>query len=293
MLVVENEGSRIETERSWQNFTSQIHPLPLESLELSHPIRVENPLDIAPGATAAASLIFGYSHPDMGDYVIPERGRISLSSGFFQRSISERAKLLLHEVVHVRLFSGRLRDSYRAIREAESRPDTVLGIDMATPGFTFMWQRRCLAFDAGMFCHEVGVDKFIHAHYPQLFTEMLPDRSRFYLGKREAHNYTDLPPQLAVYLTFYRLLRAELGLLLVSAGKLRVRLQSARNRYEAELRASVNEGELGWFSEFEHSVLSIAIATDEADPNTYMGLFERVLAVPVPEGTSPKLGGTH
>jgi hypothetical protein len=278
ILVTDNENRRGDVERAWRHFMSTIVPCPLDSTEIKV---VVASLTIAPGATAAAALTPGFSHPEMSSIIEPQ-ARFEFSEGFFQRSDQEQADILLHEAVHIRFLRGRLRENYRAMRDSERHPDVDLCIDVRTPGFDFMQHRRNLAVEVLSFCQEVAVDKFIQKHYPDAFSRSLDERSRWYLGERDAFDHTALPDQLRPFLKFYRLLRAELGLLVAPVGDLRERLNAARLHDEGDLRGSVLSQDFEWFTAFKQRVLTFRIDTDEGDPDPYDELFARILAEPVP-----------
>jgi hypothetical protein len=267
-LKVTEERFIEPAEKAWRASLQAVSPLTFSCLESTAKAEVLRHLDMPPGATANAELV-------PPGRILPGYASICLSEGFFQRSQDRQVVILFHETVHIRLYRGRLTENYRLIRQQPRCVDP-------TPWFTR--DRDDLSLELLTCAQEVGVDKFIAAANcpPQVSALYFKERTSYYMNG-EAHRYDDnRSPSLAIYRLFYRLLRAELGLVVIRDDAAREQLRGLRQQYAAQLRERAGEN-LPWFQDTQRKLLSVTVDTDTPDPDAYRELFDRVRSLPVPD----------
>lgn len=266
-LYVSDHALEDTAENAWRAFL-EASPISFDDLFDSPPqVEVQAHFGMPPRAIANATLV-------LPGVVTPGHAEFCLSNSFFQRTSETQSSILLHEGIHVRLYLGRLRDNYRLIRE-QPRFCNLL------PGFEL--DRLNLSEEMLTFVQEVGVDKFIASAKltPELLSLYFDQRAWFYTNG-EANDYDDVrSPSLAIYRSFYRLLRAELGLAVTQDPKLRERLAELQRQYMTRLREDAGD-RLPWFDNVRRKLLSVTVDTEEPYADPYRELFDRIRDLPVP-----------
>lgn len=264
-LVVPDEASVESAERAWNAFRAAIRPLEFPELSADVRVGVESNMGLAPRAIATGAWV-----PPVR--MLPEYAEFHLGPAFFALDEEARMRALLHEATHVRIARTRLVANYRLIR--------------AWPRFSraenqFERDRENLAWEVLTLAQEIGVDKFLaRTDYPAgIREEYFGARARAFYTNGEGHQYDDVrSPELTKYRAFFRLLRAQLGLLLVADPVDRQRLEARRAESSAALEAVAGD-DLPWFRDLQTQLLAIDVDTEAADPNSYRELSDRILAV--------------
>lgn len=268
-LNVPTQARRNDARQSWTALTAAIHPLPYTP-DAVHPTTLERSCD---GIPASA---------DANAEVVPARGnspgyaRICLTDRFFARCADERVLVLLHELVHIRLYLGRLAANYAAIAELlHRRPAVALRAG-------FDEDRATLAADTLTLAQEIGVDRFILANYPAHIATYRRMRRGFY-EVPEVNTVRAMPwPALFIYRAFNYLVKAGLGVSVVEDRADRDAIQRRYDALLAELRTEAGDN-FGRFDDSLRNLLSIRIDTDDRDPDAYREIFDRINAVPEAE----------
>ena len=171
--------------------------------------------------------------------------------------------ILLHELVHLRLMSGRLSANQQAIEKIRRRS--------VEPGTE---HREKLANVVAIAVQEMGCDRFMYSKYKKLRREYFKMRRSYYLDKNSylGFNGDNVSPVLHAYVTLYRLIRAEAGAEFCDNDR---ELSELRDKYNEELRdecgpdVALHERLVGAGRE----LLDISVETDNPDENDYMALF--------------------
>lgn len=269
-LVVQDESFSERAQNAWRAFRQAVAPLTFECLDEEAHIEISMHLGMPPGAAANAEWV-------PAGRIMPEYARFCLSNGFFQRDLDGQTVILLHEAVHIRRYRGRLRENYLLIRQQPRFPNVTTQFEL---------DRLNLSEEMLTFVQEVGVDKVIvAAACPRAITDRyFTERARYYTNG-EGHQYDDnRSPSLAIYRLYYRLLRAELGLIVIRDQELRAQIEALRQRYDAGLQQRAG-AQLQWFRDMQRKFLAVTIDTDAPDPEPYRELFDRVRDVPAPNQT--------
>lgn len=262
-LFVDTGDLEEEAEAAWQSFRDRVTPCPFVYSGDAH-ANVQT-TRLPPGATAQATLVDARR-------TAPARAEFRLAPGFFSRPPAQRACILLHEALHIHLSLGRLRRNHEVIREVGRAP--ALDVTGLTPEqINVEGDRWQLACELLTFAQEVAVDKLVAATYAPLLDTYLLDRRRFF-ENGEAYRYRD-HPTLTRYRLFYRLLRIDLGLVIVRALDVREALQLRRAQVEEQLAPELGDS---WFRDQRAKYAAIAIDSDEPDPDPYRDLFDRLSA---------------
>lgn len=263
-LVVPDETFVEPAERAWSAFWGSVRPLEFPELGPDVRVRAEPNMGLAPRAVATGAWV-----PPVR--TLKEYAEFHLGPAFFALDEDARTRVLLHEATHVRIARTRLIANYRLIRawprfsEAENQ---------------FELDRENLAWEVLTLAQEIGVDKFLaRADYPAgMRQQYFRDRTRTFYKNGEGHQYDDArSPALAKYRAFFRLLRTELGLLLVTDPADRERLEVLRAERNTAFEALAGD-DLAWFRDAQARLLAIAVDTEEADPDPYGDLSDRILA---------------
>ena len=205
------------------------------------------------------------------------------SPGFFGRTFECQIRILLHEAIHIRLQCGRLQRNHQAVRESWHHPNVTLFVNInETPNFESLIDRKNLATETLFFAQEVGVDKFIAARYASVVSDYFEERATRFYSNGENSAYDDArTPALAPFRTFYRCLRAEVGLAMPLSQDVRRDLDAARQESEARLYDQAGDELRAWFTVQRRKLLAVSVDSDEPDPDSYTDLFDRVINLPV------------
>jgi hypothetical protein len=212
-----------------------------------------------PGLLAKAVLQVAVPVADM-----PETGFVHLFDDFFKENKERRKLILLHELIHLRLLSGRLNANLQAMNEM------YFDID----------QREDLANVLGNCVQEIGCDKFAHANYKALQPEYFTMRRHYYVKPDAYLQYKgdDATPALHRFVTLYRLIRAEAG---VGFYQNDAELSDLREKYRTELRSECGT-DINLYDTLQaamQKLLDVDVETDEPAQNKYMALFHLVANV--------------
>jgi len=258
----EDHGDEIA--RAW----SLIHPLPFDV-----PVEIQDRPQLGPvildrsDATAQAhvSTVPREAFPESDG----EIGVIRITDHWTLRGERERAAVLLHELIHLRLFTGRLRANHDAMKA--TRRDIPPGREV----------QYDLADQLGQCVQEIACDRYAALRYPSFRGPYFDGERRGYYLQRDGYLVGGGEiPQLAAFFTLYGLIRAEAGLRVYEhdAGVV-AELARLRERYRDELRRDCG-GDDPLFARLcaaKDAIINVDVERSDRDENDYMELFRYVM----------------
>lgn len=206
-------------------------------------------------------------------------GRICLGHALFARPCDVQLGILLHEVVHLRLFEGRLHKNFLASLDVEAREG---GREVLGDG-VFPIVRMHFAFALLKLVTEVAVDKFMATQHPWVSTDYWEARCRaFYSdGARSIAADEDVTSSLRPYAALYQHVALELGLMVLPAGRAKQELFARRDDYAGAIAAATVDRESeAWLKEWGTNVLNCDPIPTQPDECAYDEVCERILALP-------------
>lgn len=199
--------------------------------------------------------------------------RFCLTERFFGLTPPERNLVLLHELVHVRLFEGRLSANYGVISELQAR------LYAAERAEGFVESRTSLAADVLGLAQEIGVDRYIVQNYGALADTYAAMRLPNYYQVPTADDAEALNwPTLSIYRGFHYLVRSELGLSILQDGDERADIQRRR----LELLGQIQEAPPEIFALLDGArqrLMAIRVDTDDPDADEYRDVFDLIDAL--------------
>ena len=206
------------------------------------------------------------------------KARICFSNRFFALGHETQLGVLLHEVVHIRLFRGRLSRSFQSSRDAEDdeRAREYSGDKDEADFGVARWK---VANGLLLLVHEIGVDRFMSgSRYGWLSNDYWADRAHhFYLSDSLLSDELTSPSMVA-YVAFYRLVAAELGLaVLPDIPERRAVEERQIQRAEALAEACEDDETRDWLDSVRCQLLEIDVSANEPDACSYDEVFKRVI----------------
>ena len=232
ILGIPNANRLDDVAALWRELKVTAVPFPFECSDDELEIRWEHSgCNFQSSEVAAATAIF---------FKGTNTARICLGEEFFRHSLDIQLAVRPHEVLHIRLFDGRLAKNFLVSQVVADR--LVMGRNDDELHFAIVRQRVAEALVK--LVAEIGVDKFMASHYKVSSDYWRKRRNNFYLdATSKVIHEQDITATLRPYAEFYRLVTAELGLLVVTNEEDRQALVNRRNAYLAALDRSSGDDE--------------------------------------------------